>query len=104
MSVVGAGLLEMGALLSQCMSGMSSDMCGNGTHQGNKGKALTVSVQGVRDGLLEKVSWHTCVNTRREKPGNSKCRDLEREAGTLLLTDKAAEGHVDGRIRSPTAY
>lgn len=36
-------------------AGMSGGMYGNSTHQGDKGGALIVSTQGVRDGLLEKL-------------------------------------------------
>lgn len=53
-----------------------------------------MSAQGIRDGLLEKVTWNPRVSTSRAESGNSKCRDIYMEAGTLLLTDVAAEGYV----------
>lgn len=40
----------------QAESGMSGGVCGNGTHQGDKGGALIVSVLEVREGLSEKVT------------------------------------------------
>ena len=41
--------------LRQPESGVSGGVCGNGTHRGDKGGALRVSVQGVREGLSEEV-------------------------------------------------
>lgn len=65
-------------------SGVSGGMGGNGTHQGGKGGALTVSVQGVRAGLAEKVTWSaSMVNTGERNLGTAFQPDRTASAGDI---------------------